>query len=420
METDRNARRVVVTGMGVIAPNGQTVPEFWSSLREGRSGIRPIEHVGPAHLRENVTVPVAGQIRGFDYKARLAHVHRDKILLHSERYSWLAAAAAHEAITQSGLALPLSNPERVAVVVGSALGGQSTVETASRDHFLSRMKATHPLVLVRLLASSAAAHLGIEYGAKGPVLGMCSACASADHAIMLGRDYIREGLVDIAIVGGTESAINYGIVLAMQSLGVLTKDTCRPFSANRTGTALSEGAGILVIESLQHARDRGAKCLAEVCGAGMTASTNDLINTDPETAAHALKDAMADARLPTSSIDYLNAFGVGTRKSDLLETQAIKIAFSEGVSRISVSSTKSMHGYVMGASGALEAVACIKSIEDGFVPPTIGLDQNDPDCDLDFTPKFGRARTVNYSLSLTLALGGMNTALIYGRPPAKG
>ena len=237
METDRNARRVVVTGMGVIAPNGQTVPEFWSSLREGRSGIRPIEHVGPAHLRENVTVPVAGQIRGFDYKARLAHVHRDKILLHSERYSWLAAAAAHEAITQSGLALPLSNPERVAVVVGSALGGQSTVETASRDHFLSRMKATHPLVLVRLLASSAAAHLGIEYGAKGPVLGMCSACASADHAIILGRDYIREGLVDIAIVGGTESAINYGIVLAMQSLGVLTKDTCRPFSANRTGTA---------------------------------------------------------------------------------------------------------------------------------------------------------------------------------------
>jgi nodulation protein E len=206
--------------------------------------------------------------------------------------------------------------------------------------------------------------------------------------------------------------------MAMQSMQVLTLEACRPFSANRTGTVLAEAAGILILESEDHARARGASILAELRGAAQTASAHDMVAPVPEAAAEAMTQALADARLPPDSIDYLNAFGVGTRKSDRSESQAIKMAFPDHYPRIGISSTKSMHGYAMGATGAIEAAVCVKAIQEGYIPPTIGLDRPDPQCDLDFTPNVGRVRHVDYAMSISMALGGLNTALIFGPPPA--
>lgn len=416
MAGSKKHRRAVVTGMGVVAPNGNCVDEFWASLIAGRSGIGPLDPLGPEHLQGNIHIPLAGHIRGFDPKKRLAHINRDKVLPHAERYSWLAAAAADEAVRQAGLAIPAAEPDRVAVIVGSALGGQSTIELAFSDHHLRHMKATHPLVLVRGLASSAAAHIGIEYCARGPVVGMCSACASADHSIALGLGYIRQDVADIAIVGGAESPLTYGMVLAMQSMGLLTHHACRPFSANRSGTVIAEAAGILVLEAEEHARARGARVLAEVLGSGLTASARDISDHEPGAVAHAIADALADAGLSCDEIDYLNAFGIGTVATDACEVQAIKSAFPGRCRRLSISATKPIHGYAMGATGALEAVACIKAIHSDFIPPTIGLDLPDAACDLEFTPITGQARDVEHAMSITMALGGLNTALVFGPP----
>lgn len=414
MGMESQGRRVVVTGAGVVSAIGQTVDEFWSAMKSGRSGIGPIRE---ARL-EHTGAKVAARIQDFDHKARLKHIRRDKVLPYAERYSWLAAAAADEAIRQSGLGVPFDAPFRAACIIGSAAGGQHTVETASRDHYLSHMKATHPLVLVRIIGSSAAAHVGIEYGIKGPVFATCSGCSSAEHAIGIGRDYIRHGLVDVAIVGGTEASITYGMLVAMQSMHVLSHEGCHPFSRTRSGTVLGEGAGVLVLEAEAHAKARGATMLGELCGVGMTASSHDLVKPDLEGASEAMRRALDDAGLAPEAIDYINAYGTATAQSDLNETKAIKAVFGRHAYEVGVSSTKSMHGYAMGASGGLEAVACLMAMRDGCMPPTIGLDQPDPECDLDYVPNHARTRRVDYTMSSSFGLSGLNAVLVLGPPPA--
>ncbi len=412
------SRRVVVTGMGAVAPGGQSAVALWDAVRNGRSAISQLSDVGPQDLPGVLPPQLGAEIQDFDHKARLKHLERDKILPYAERYSWLAAAAAEEAARQSGLIFPTTSPERVAAVVGSAFGGQTTVQTASRDHFITRMKATHPLILIRLIPSSAAAHVGIEYGAKGPVLATTSACASADHAIGLGRDYIRHGLADVALVGGTDSAFTLAIMMAMHGANLLSPDGCRPFAADRNGTVLGEGAGILVLESLEHARARGANVLAEIAGFGMTASATDMVTPDPEAAAEAMRRALGDARLVPSRIDHMNAWGFGTVVGDRMETAAIKAAFGAHARQIGISATKPVHGYAMGATGAIETILTIKAMQDGFMPPTVGLERADPECDLDVVGHSGRARAIGYAMTTTLALGGFNTAIVIGPPPA--
>ena len=402
-------RRVVVTGMGVVTPIGQTITEFWASLKRATSGIAPLEGI-PIEL---LKVRIAAQIKNFDQNVQLKHWRRDPTILHSDRYSWLAATAADEAIKQSGLEAPFKSPDRAACIIGSGAGGQITAETACRDQFIDQKRAVHPMTLMRTISSSAAAHIGIEYGVKGPTFAVCSAGSSAAHAIGIGRDLIRNGVVDVAIVGGSDSMITYGAILASQSLRLLSPQGCFPFARNRNGTVLGEGAGVLVLESEAHAIARGAGILAEFCGFGMTSNSKDMVGLDVEAASAAMALALADARLEPAAIDYLNANGTGTVCNDRNETAAIKSVFGRHAYKLGVSSTKSMYGHPFGAAGGIEAVACVKAMEAGWMPPTIGLDEKDPDCDLDYVPNVGRERNITYTMSNNFALGGLNAVLIF-------
>jgi nodulation protein E len=407
------ARRVVVTGLGVVTPIGTTVADFWAGCKRGQSGVGPL---GGFPL-EDLKILIAAQIKDFDHKARLKHFRRDKIILHADRYSWFAAAAADEAVKQAGLEPPFANPYRTACIIGSGAGGLVTFEKAYRDLFIENKRATHPLTLLRIIGSSAAAHIGIEYGIKGPTFATCSACSTAAHAITLGRDYIRNGLVDLAIVGASESVITYGTMKAWQAMHVLSPEGCFPFAKKRNGTVLGEGAGVLVLESEEHAKKRGAKVLAELMGCGMTSDSKDMVNPDIDGPSEAMRLALADARLKTDQVDYLNAHGTATTINDKNETNAIKKVFGDHARKLAVSSTKSMHGHPLGAGGGIEAVACVKAMQDNWVPPTIGLDEPDPECDLDYVPNVGREMRVRYTMSNSFAFGGLNAVLVFGPPP---
>lgn len=414
MTTDNSARRVVVTGMGVVTPIGTTVPEFWQGLREGRSGVGP---VGGFPL-EDLKILIAAQIRDFEPKQRLRHFKRDKLVTMADRYSWFAAAAASEAMQMAGLEGPLPNPYRAACIVGSGAGGLVTFETAYRDLFILNKRATHPLTLLRIIGSSASAHVGIEFGIKGPTFATCSACSTATHAIGIARDYIRNGMVDVAIAGASESVINYGTMKAWQALHVLSPEGCFPFSKKRNGTVLGEGAGILVLESYEHAKARGATILAELVGYGMSSDAKDMVKPEVEGPREAMRMALEDAGLKPDQIDYLNAHGTATMDNDRNETRAIKEVFGDHAYKLAISSTKSMHGHPLGAGGGIEAVATIKAMQENWVPPTIGLDEPDPECDLDYVPNAGRDRKVTYAMSNSFAFGGLNAVLAFGPPPA--
>jgi nodulation protein E len=408
------ARRVVVTGMGVVTPIGQNVPDFWDGLKRGQSGVGP---VGGFPL-EDLKILIAAQIHGFEPKARLRHFKRDKLVTLADRYSWFAAAAASEAMQMAGLEGPVANPYRAACIVGSGAGGLVTFETAYRDLFIHNKRATHPLTLLRIIGSSASAHIGIEYGIKGPTFATCSACSTATHAIGLARDYIRNGVVDMAIAGASESVINYGTMKAWQALHVLSPQGCFPFSKKRNGTVLGEGAGILVLESYAHAKARGATILAELSGYGTSSDAQDMVKPTVEGPREAMKMALDDAGIAPTQIGYLNAHGTATTDNDRNETRAIKEVFGDYAYQLGVSSTKSMHGHPLGAGGGIEAVATIKALREGWMPPTIGLDEADPECDLDYVPNVGRDKQLRYAMSNSFAFGGLNAVLIFGQPPA--
>ncbi len=410
------ARRVVVTGLGAVTPIGLTVNEFWGNVREGKSGVSQLGALPQDDLDE-LKIKIAAQIKDFDPKARLKNYKRDKIITHADRYSWFAAAAAEEAVVQSGLKFPFENGSRTACIIGSGAGGLNTLESAYRDLFILKKKATNPLTLLRIIGSSAAAHVGIEYGVKGPTFATCSACSTAAHAIGLARDYIRAGLVDVAICGASESVINFGTMKAWQALHVLSPEGCFPFSKKRNGTVLAEGAGILVLESYAHAKARGATMLAEIVGFGMSSDAKDMVNPDIDGPRDAMRLALEDAKIAPSNIDYLNAHGTATVINDRNETNAIKDLFGKHAYKMPVSSTKSMHGHPLGAGGGIEAVACIKAMEDNWMPPTIGLDEADPDCDLDYVPNVGREKKLNFTMSNSFAFGGLNAVLVFGRAP---
>jgi nodulation protein E len=406
-------RRVVVTGLGVVTPIGNTVPDFWAALRRAEVGVGPLTI--PA---EDLRILIAAQVKDFDAKGRLRSFKRDKAVQYADRYSLFAAAASDEAVTMSRLEMPLQNPYRAACIIGSGGAGLVAVEDAYRDLFIKKKKATNPMTLIRIIGSSAAAHVGIEFGIKGPVFATCSACSTAAHAIGIGRDYIRHGVVDVAIVGAGEAAITYGTMRAWQAMHVLSPEGIFPFAKKRNGTVLGEGAGILVLESLHHAKARGATILAELVGFGMTSDSKDMVNPDIEGPTEAMRLALDDAELAPSDIDYLNAHGTATTINDINETDAIKKVYGDHAKKLAISSTKSMHGHPLGAGGGIEAVACIKAMREGWVPPTAGLDEQDPKCDLDYVPNVGREQRVTYAMSNSFAFGGLNAVLVFGPPPA--
>lgn len=413
MANGKPGRRVVVTGLGVVTPIGSTVPEFWASLKAGKSGVTPLA----GFPLDDLKILIAAQIKDFDPKQRLKHFKRDRIITLADRYSWFAAAAADEAIKMAGLQMPLTDPYRSACIIGSGAGGLTTFETAYRDLFIHNKRATHPLTLLRIIGSSAAAHVGIEFGVKGPTFATCSACSTATHAIGIARDYIRGGMADVAIAGASESVINYGTMKAWQALHVLSPEGCFPFAKKRNGTVLADGAGILVLESLEHAQARGATILAELCGYGMASDSQDMVKPTVEGPSVAMLNAIAEAGITPEQIDYLNAHGTATADNDINETKAIKNVFKEHAYKLAISSTKSMHGHPLGAGGGIEAVATIMAMRENWAPPTIGLDEPGDGCDLDYIPNVGREMELKYAMSNSLAFGGLNTSLVFGPAP---
>src|SRR5215468_2038106 len=421
------SRRVVVTGMGAVTPIGHSVADFWEAMKQGRCGVAPIERfyqndphfLTPKQIENfDLGVRIAAQIKAFDYRARLKHFKRDKLILFADRYSLFAAVAASEAIAQAGLAVPFADPRRAACIIGSAEAGIINLEIAYRHIFELKQPSSHPLTLVRFIGSSAAAHVGIEYGVRGPTFAACGFCASGAHAIGLGRDLIRNGVVDVALVGAGESPHTYGTMRVWQATGLLSPDGIFPFARKCNGTVLGEGAGILVLEAIHHAKARGAKILAELCGIGSTSDGTDMLMPDLTSAAEAMRLALEDAQLAPCDIDYVNAHGTGIATNDRVETAAIRRTFGAHAGELAVSSTKSMYGHPLGAGSAIEAVVCVKAIEAGWVPPTLGLDQASGACDLDYTPNVGRAKALTYVMSNSFSFSGLNAALVFGAPPA--
>lgn len=402
-------RRVVVTGLGVVTPIGLDMNETWASMKEGKSGVSRIENFP----LDDLYIHIAGEIKGFD---PAKHVKSRKIQ-YGERYSWFAGRAADEAWTMAGLPTPYGNPYRSSCIIGSGAGGYSTVENAYRDLFIHNKRATNPLTLLRIIGSSASAHVGIEYGIKGPTFGTCSACSTATHAIGLVYDYIRNGLVDVGIAGASEAVLTYGSMRTWQAMRVLSPDGCFPFSKKRNGTVLGEGAGLLVLEEYEHAVRRGAKILAELRGFGMSSDSKDMVNPDIDGPLSAMQFALNDAGIDPDEVDYLNAHGTATKLNDENETNAIKKVFGDYARKLAISSTKSMTGHLLGAGGGVEAAVCIKAINEGWVPPTIGYGEPDPACDLDYVPNVGRSMKVRYAMSNSFAFGGLNAVLVFGPPP---
>ncbi len=411
MSKANGARRVVVTGQGVVSPIGTGVEQFWAALRRGECGIGQITHFP----LQDLYITIAGEVKGFDPRERCGN---SKPLMLADRYSQFAGSAAIEAMEQAGFKGRLADGYRAASIIGSGIGGLATMEKGYEDLFIHQKKATHPLTLLRTIASSAAAHVSIEYGIKGPCFGTVSACSTAAHAIGLTYQLIKAGMIDLGVAGASEACITYGSMRSWQAMRVLSPDGLRPFAKSRNGTVLAEGAGILVLEALEHAEARGAKILAEVKGFGMTSDAADMVNPDIEGPTVAMQLALADAGLAPADIDYINAHGTATAINDVNETRAIKRVFGNAANKVSVSSTKSMHGHCLGAGGGVEAIACIKAIEENFVPPTIGFDEPGDECDLDYTPNEGRPREINYTMSNSFAFGGLNAVLVFGPAPA--
>ncbi|ODR93934.1 beta-ACP synthase [Methyloceanibacter stevinii] len=412
MTHSNGRRRVVVTGQGVVTPLGTGVEKFWSGLKAGSCGIREVQ----SFETDELYITIAGEVPDFDPRER----ELSKQLLMADKYSQYAGCAAREAVAQSGLETPISDEDayRTACIIGSGVGGLTTLEFSYKMLFKENKRATHPLTLLKAIGSSASAHVSIEYGIKGPTFGVVSACSTATHSIGVVYQMIRSGLIDTGVAGAAEASLNWGATRAWQAMRVLSPDGLFPFSKARNGTVLAEGSGILVLEEYEKAKARGAPILAELMGFGMTADAADMVNPSIDGASTAMKIALDDAQLAPSDIDYVNAHGTATAVNDVNETRAIKHVFGNAANNLSISSTKSMHGHTLGACGGIEAAASIKALEENFVPPTIGLTETDPECDLDYTPNQGKKRDINYVMSNSFAFGGLNAVLVFGPSPA--
>lgn len=402
-----NDSRVVVTGLGCVSALGYSVAEFWAALLNGRSGIGPITLVP----HDAVQVTVAAEVPGYDERDHFD----DRAIQTCDRYTQFALLAAREAIADAGFEASrgAARGDETAVIVASGVGGWTTIESAVRRLHGPEHARPHPLTIPRMMISAATSHICREFGLRGPAFTVSSACASSNHA--LGEAYwmIRSGRARAAVVGGAEAEIGITAQRGWESLRVLAPDTCRPFSRDRRGMVIGEGAAILILESLDDARRRGARIYCELAGYGLSADAGDIVAPDADGAARAMRQAMDTARLNPDEVEYINAHGTGTALNDATEVRAIRAVLGEAAYRVMVSSTKSMHGHALGATAAIEAVATVKAIAEGVVPPTVNYTTPDPECDLDHVPNVARARPVRVALSNSLAFGGLNAVVAF-------
>ena len=399
-------RRVVITGAGAISALGNTAAAFWDACRQGRSGIGPIAGFDMSGIRFQNGAQ-ADQFNPSDY-------FDDKQLIPLDRFATMAIVAAREALAHSRLDLTPEAKTRAAIVTGSCYGGKTSEDAGFSSLYKDNQPRVHPMTIPRLMANAGASALTLELGWQGPSWTVSTACSSANHAIGQAFWLVRSGMADVALTGGSEAPFTYGSLKAWEALRVVSPDTCRPFSQGRGGMILGEGAGMLVLETLEHAQARGAQILAEIAGFGMGADAHHITQPSSAGAARAMRLALADARLNPNQIGVINAHGTGTAANDVAESAAIRDVFSSSLDTLKVIATKAIHGHALGASGALEAVATIHGLQQQCVIPTANFQTPDPDCDiplsLEHTPWPHEAAVSN-----SFAFGGLNAVLVFRR-----
>ncbi len=406
--------RVVVTGLGVITPIGNDVDSFWSGIKNKEVGIGPITCFDTAEFK----CKLAAEVKDFDPKAYMDN----KTARRMERFSQFAVAAASQAMQQSGLDMEKEDPFRVGVSIGSGIGSLQEIERGCKKLDEKGPSRVNPLMVPIMISNMAAGNVAIQFGLKGKCINVVTACATGTHSIGEALRSIQYGEVDVMLAGGTEAAITPIGIAGFSALTALStnedpKRASVPFDRDRSGFVMGEGAGVVVLESLEHAKARGAKILAEVVGYGATCDAYHITSPaeDGSGAARAMLDAIKDAGITPEDIDYVNAHGTSTHHNDLFETKAIKLALGDHAYNVKVSSTKSMIGHLIGAAGGVEFITCVKSIEEGYVHPTVGLENPGEGCDLDYVPGEGVNMEVNYAISNSLGFGGHNASLLVKR-----
>jgi nodulation protein E len=396
--------RVVITGFGAITPLGHDPASFWDSLKRGDDGIRPVELVPTDRLNQKVL----GEVKGFDPQKHFGE--RELPIL--DRVSQFSIVAAKQAVAQSGLTFDGELSERTATIIGTGVGGQTTVDESFKRLYEDKQPRVYPLTIPKLMPNAPASQISMHCGLRGPAFGIVSACASATHAIGLCFQMVRSGAVQCAVTGGAEAAITLGAIKGWEAMRVMSPDKVRPFSRDRKGMIIGEGAAIAVLETEEDARKRGANILCEIAGFGMSADAKDITAPDVNGMVRAMNGALKDAKLNVQDIQYVNAHGTGTTANDRTETAALKVAFGHHAKKIAISSTKSMTGHALGAAGAIELVATVMGMRAEVAAPTINYIGPDPECDLDYVPNEARDLKIDAAMSNSFAFGGLNAVLV--------
>lgn len=407
-------KKVVVTGLGVLSCAGNGPVALWSNLAAGKSGLGPVTRVDQAHIATRV----AGEIHDFD-----ASLHFGKEIDLMDPFAQMGVYCAREAIADAGLPPRFEStqdgvaPERVGIITGSAMGGVQSEDYGFLQIYAQNATRLHPFSIPRMMANAATSHISMSTGARGVAFTISTACASATHALGEAWRLIRHGAADMVITGGCDAPLTRGVFRAWEAMRVLAPangdpaTACRPFSADRAGLVLAEGAAMFIFEEEEHARRRGARIYAEVAGYGATADAGHITQPSLDGPYQAMLDAMTTGGIRPDELDYINAHGTATKLNDATEIACIKRLLGEHANRVSISSTKSMHGHAMGASGAIELAVVLLAMQHNVVPPTANYTRLDPDCDLDITPNQARPREIRTALSNSFAFGGLNAVL---------
>ena len=405
-------RRVVVTGMGAITPIGRNVEEFWEGLKQGRCGIDEITLFDTTDYK----VKLAAEVKGYDQEEYFDKKSAKRL----DRFTQFAIIAAKEAIKNSGINEENTNMERLGVVVSSGIGGLSTIEEQNKNLLQKGPDRVSPMYIPMCIGNMAAGNVAIEIGAKGESFSIVTACASATHSIGESYRMIKHGYQDAIVVGGTEASITPTGIAGFTNIKALSQETDKqrasiPFDKDRSGFVMGEGAGIIILEEYEHAKKRNAKIYAEIVGYGASSDAYHVTSPSPDGdgGKRAMENAIQDAQILPQDITYINAHGTSTHLNDMCETMAIKSALKDASKNVMVSSTKGNTGHLLGAAGGIEAIACIKAIQDGYVPATIGYKTKDEECDLDIVPNIGRNVDVKYAMSNSLGFGGHNSSIIF-------
>jgi nodulation protein E len=400
-------RRVVITGVGVISGLGNNASEFWTAVSSGRSGVGPITKADVSDMR----IKMAAEVRDFDETQHFD----DKMLLWLDPFSLYGIVSAREAIADSGIEFDEALKERAGVITGNCLGGKTTEGELYRKLYAEGQQRFPPTTIPRAMANAVSSHVGMEFGLTGATFTTTTACSSANHAIGQAFWLVRQGTLDVAVAGGSEAPICLGNLKAWETMRVVSPDTCRPFSKDRSGMILGEGAAMFVMEDLEIAKARGARIYAEICGFGMSADAHHLTMPLAAGAAKAMRGAIEDGGLKPEQVGYVNAHGTATQVNDPMESQAIRMVFGDHTDNVRVSSTKSMHGHTLGAAGAIEGAATVLGLHNKLLPPNANYNEPDPECNVNIIANQALAAEPEAAISNSFAFGGLNAVVAFKR-----